>query len=65
MFGSNNLMWVLVLLLILGNGEEGTCGCSCNTLIWLLLLSRYCGNDNGSSCGCGCGSSVRTSSCGC
>lgn len=65
MFGSNNLMWVLVLLLILGNGEEGTCGCSCNTLIWLLLLSRYCGGDSNSSCGCGCGSSVRTSSCGC
>lgn len=65
MFGSNNLMWVLVLLLILGNGEEGTCGCNCNTLIWLLLLSRYCGNDVNSSCGCGCGGSVRSSSCGC
>ena len=52
-FGSNNMMWILVLLLILGEGNNG--GTSCDTLIWLLLLSRYCGGD--STYGCGCGSS--------
>lgn len=59
--GSFNMMWILVLLLVLGNGDcEG--GASCDTLIWLLLLSRYCGGDCGcnscptrSSNGCGCG----------
>ena len=44
-FGNNNMMWVLVLLLILGEGGNGGCA-SCDTLIWLLLLSRYCGNDD-------------------
>ena len=36
-FGNNNMMWVLVLLLILGEGGNGGCA-SCDTLIWLLLL---------------------------
>ena len=54
-FGNNNLMWILVLLLILGEGGSGGCA-SCDTLIWLLLLSRYCG-DSDSGCGCGCGGS--------
>ena len=51
-FGSNNLMWILVLLLILGDGNNG--GTSCDTLIWLLLLSRYCGGGE-AAFGCGCG----------
>ena len=55
-FGSNNMMWILVLLLILGEGNNGGCA-SCDTLIWLLLLSRYCGNDDNMGCGCGCGNS--------
>ena len=44
-FGNNNMMWILVLLLILGEGGNGGCA-GCDTLIWLLLLSRYCGNDD-------------------
>ena len=48
-FGSNNIMWILVLLLILGEGNNG--GASCDTLIWLLLLSRYCGGDGTYGCG--------------
>ena len=53
-FGSNNIMWILVLLLILGEGNNGNGCASCDTLIWLLLLSRYCGdNDAGFGCGCG------------
>ena len=54
-FGNNNMMWILVLLLILGESGSGGCA-SCDTLIWLLLLSRYCG-DNDGGCGCGCGGS--------
>ncbi len=53
-FGSNNMMWILVLLLILGEGNTGNGCASCDTLIWLLLLSRYCG-DNDANFGCGCG----------
>ncbi len=52
-FRGSNLTWILVLLLILGDGDNG--GTSCDTLIWLLLLSRYCGGN----CGCGCGDSNR------
>ena len=55
-FGSNNIMWILVLLLILGEGNNGNGYASCDTLIWLLLLSRYCG-DNDSAFGCGCSGS--------
>lgn len=55
-FGSNNMMWILVLLLILGEGNNGNGCAGCDTLIWLLLLSRYCG-DNDNSFGCGCGGS--------
>ena len=63
-FGSNNMMWILVLLLILGEGGSGGCA-NCDTLIWLLLLSRYCGGDGGSSFGCGCsGSGTIGRSCG-
>ena len=54
-FGNNNIMWILVLLLILGEGNNGCA--SCDTLIWLLLLSRYCGGDNDTGFGCGCGGS--------
>ncbi len=42
------MTWILVLLLLLGDNDNG--GTSCDTLIWLLLLSRYCGGN----CGCGC-----------
>ncbi len=52
-FRGSNLTWILVLLLILGDGDNG--GTSCDTLIWLLLLSRYCGGN----CGCGCGDGNR------
>ena len=45
-FGGSNLTWLLVLLLVLGDGDSGV---SCDSLIWLLLLSRYCGGN----CGCG------------
>ena len=31
-FGNNNLMWILVLLLILGEGGSGGCA-NCDTLI--------------------------------
>ena len=55
-FGNNNLMWILVLLLILGEGGNGGCA-GCDTLIWLLLLSRYCGNDDNMGCGCAWGGS--------
>ena len=55
-FGNNNIMWILVLLLILGEGNNGGC-LGCDTLIWLLLLSRYCGGDNDTGFGCGCGGS--------
>ena len=48
-FGNNNIMWVLVLLLILGEGNNGGCA-NCDTLIWLLLLSRYCGGDGNYGC---------------
>ncbi len=58
--GGTNLTWLLVLLLLLGDGENGN-GFSCDTLIWLLLLSRFCGGENG--CGCGCGNQNRP--CGC
>ena len=54
-FGSNNMMWILILLLILGEGNNGG-DASCDTFIWLLLLSRYCGGDS-NSFGCGCGNS--------
>ena len=37
-FGSNNMMWILVLLLILGEGNNGNGCAGCDTLIWLLLL---------------------------
>ena len=51
-FGNNNMMWILVLVLILGDGNNGGYA-SCDTLIWLLLLSRYSGGDsNGFGCGC-------------
>jgi len=49
-FGGTNLTWILVLLLLLGDNDNGMGGVGCDTLIWLLLLSRYCGGDNG--CGC-------------
>ena len=62
-FGSNNMMWILVLLLILGEGNNGNGCASCDTLIWLLLLSRYCGGDNTYGCGCG-GSNTIGRSCG-
>ena len=58
--GGTNLTWLLVLLLLIGDGENGM-GISCDTLIWLLLLSRFCGGENG--CGCGCGNQTRP--CGC
>ena len=58
--GGTNLTWLLVLILLIGDGENG-CGMSCDTLIWLLLLSRFCGGENG--CGCGCGNQNRP--CGC
>ncbi|MBQ2201179.1 MAG: chorion class high-cysteine HCB protein 13 [Clostridia bacterium] len=58
--GGTNLTWLLVLLLLLGDNDNGMGGISCDTLIWLLLLSRFCG-DNG--CGCGCGNQNRP--CGC
>ena len=58
--GGTNLTWLLVLLLLLGDNENGM-GFSCDTLIWLLLLSRFCGGENG--CGCGCGNQTRP--CGC
>ena len=57
--GGTNLTWLLVLLLLIGDNDNGT-GISCDTLIWLLLLSRTCGdNGNGFCCGtqnrpCGC-----------
>lgn len=59
-FGGNNIMWILILLLILGDGNGG-CS-SCDTFIWLLLLSRYCGGDG--DCGCG-GNGTIGRSCGC
>lgn len=43
--GGTNLTWLLVLLLLIGDNDNG-CGFSCDTLIWLLLLSRSCGGDN-------------------
>ena len=55
--GGTNLTWLLVLLLLLGDGDNGM-GFSCDTLIWLLLLSRFCGDN-----GCGCGNQNRP--CGC
>jgi hypothetical protein len=58
--GGTNLTWLLVLLLLIGDNDNGS-GVSCDTLIWLLLLSRFCGGENG--CGCGCGSQNRP--CGC
>ncbi len=57
-FQGSNLTWLLVLLLIIGDGDNGV---SCDSLIWLLLLSRYCGgscgcgNNGGGNGGCGCG----------
>ena len=57
--GGTNLTWLLVLLLLLGDNENGS-GMSCDTLIWLLLLSRTCG-DNGFSCGC----NTQNRTCGC
>ncbi len=63
-FGGSNMTWILVLLLIMDNGDEG--GCSCDSLIWLLLLSRFCGLGDGSTgCGCGCNGTTTTRSCGC
>ncbi len=59
--GGTNLTWLLVLLLLLGDNDNGMGGVSCDTLIWLLLLSRFCGGENG--CGCGCGNQNRP--CGC
>ena len=59
--GGTNLTWLLVLLLLLGDNDNGMGGISCDTLIWLLLLSRFCGGENG--CGCGCGNQNRN--CGC
>ena len=60
--GGTNLTWLLVLLLLLGDNENGF---SCDTLIWLLLLSRSCGCDgNGIFGGCGC-SQNNTRPCGC
>lgn len=53
--GGSNLTWLLVLLLLLGDNDNGI---SCDTLIWLLLLSRYCGDN-----GCGCNAQNRP--CGC
>lgn len=44
-FGGSNLTLILILLLLLGDNENGT---SCDTLIWLMLLSKYCGGN----CGC-------------
>lgn len=57
--GGTNLTWLLVLLLLIGDNDNGMGGVSCDTLIWLLLLSRFCGGENG----CGCGNNNR--SCGC
>ena len=55
--GGNSIWWILVLLLILNDGQS-----TCDSLIWILLLSRFCGNDE--SCGCGCGGPARTCGCG-
>ncbi len=57
-FGGSNLTWLLVLLLLLGDGDNGV---SCDTLIWLLLLSRYCGGN----CGCGGNTPQNNGGCGC
>lgn len=61
--GGSSMTWILVLLLVMDNGD----GCnSCDTLIWLLLLSRFCGlGDSTPSCGCGCGNPPTSRSCGC
>lgn len=58
--GGNSMWWILILLLVLDNGE----GSTCDSLIWILLLSRFCGcEEETNTCGCGCGQTVR--SCGC
>ncbi len=61
--GGTSLTWILVLMLIIGDGENGCGGMTCDTLIWLLLLSKFCGGDEGGGCGCGCGSTPTR--CGC
>ena len=55
--GGNSMWWILILLLILDNGE----GSTCDSLIWILLLSRFCGGE----CGCGCQTQQTTPRCGC
>lgn len=60
--GGNSMWWILILLLILDDGEN-----TCDSLIWILLLSRFCGGSCGDtgSCGCGCGGSTVGRTCGC
>ena len=62
-FGNNscNLIWLILLLSLFNNGNDG-CGCngggfglfnnngrsgnnSCSWLIWILLISCFCGNN--------------------
>ena len=55
--GGTNLTWLLVLLMLIGDNDNGG-GITCDTLIWLLLLSRTCGDN-------GCGCSTQNRPCGC
>lgn len=53
--GGNSMWWILILLLILGDGEN-----TCDSLIWILLLSRFCNcGEEQPSCGCGCNNNPR------
>jgi hypothetical protein len=58
--GCSGLIWIILLLCICQNGDEGGCGLStfgggggdnnnscCGLIILLLLLSCCCGNGNG------------------
>lgn len=58
--GGNSMWWILILLLILNDGNGNTC----DSLVWILLLSRFCGGESGLGCGCG-ATAARTCGCGC
>lgn len=61
-FGGNNCIWIILLLLFCGGNGCGndSCGCGaglfgggdnnncCEWIIWILLISCFCGNGCGS-----------------
>jgi len=65
-FGDNNCWWIILIALLCGNGNNGSCGAGFggDNCWWIILLLLCCGCGHGNNgydsisngCGCGCSS---------